>query len=75
MSGSLEHIADSRKKRTSRQSVMSCVQALVDRVIALDCVRLTGEYRLEAVADRPWQRRLPVAIEDMMYAETRGSLS
>ena len=35
--------------------------ALVDRVIALDCARLTGEYRVEATAARREQRRQQLA--------------
>jgi hypothetical protein len=35
--------------------------ALVDRVIALDCARLTGGYRVEAAADRHEQRRQRLA--------------
>ena len=35
----------------------SLYSALVDRVIALDCARLTGEYRLETAAERREQRR------------------
>ena len=31
--------------------------ALVDRLLALDCARLTGEYRLEAVGAKPAVRR------------------
>ena len=35
--------------------------ALMDRVIALDCARLTGEYRLEAAAERRETRRKRLA--------------
>lgn len=35
--------------------------ALVDRVIALDCSRLTGEYRIEAADERREQRRQGLA--------------
>ena len=36
--------------------------ALVDRMIALDCARLTGQYRLEAVAEKRAERRERLAI-------------
>lgn len=36
--------------------------ALVDRVIALDCARLTGEYRLESAAERREARRENLAV-------------
>ena len=36
--------------------------ALVDRLVALDCARLTGEYRLESVAEKRAERRERLAV-------------
>jgi len=36
--------------------------ALVDRVIALECARLTGEYRLDSAAERGENRRQRLAV-------------
>ena len=35
--------------------------AIVDRLVALDCARLTGEYRIEVAAERREQRRQQLA--------------
>lgn len=55
--------------------------ALVDRVIALDCARLTGEFRLEAAAERRQARRerlracheLEIEIADLKAAIRKES--
>jgi len=50
--------------------------ALMDRVIALDCARLTGEYRLEAAAERRESRRKCLARcheLEVRIAETRAT--
>ena len=35
----------------------SLYSGLVNRVIALDCARLTGQFRLESAVDRQYRRR------------------
>ena len=50
--------------------------ALVDRLIALDCARLTGEYRIEAAAERREARRERLAQcheLEVRIAETRAA--
>ncbi len=50
--------------------------AFVDRLIALDCARLTGEYRIEAAAERREARRQRLAEcheLEVRIAETRAT--
>ncbi len=45
-----------------RMHFFAFYSALVDRLVALNCARLTGEYRLESVAEKRAERRERLAI-------------
>jgi len=55
--GEAEFLGSLNFEQLPQTDFFSLYSGLVDRVIALDCARLTGHFRLESAADRQYRRR------------------
>jgi len=55
--GEAEFLDSLNFEQLPQMDFFSLYSGLVDRVIALDCARLTGQFRLESAVDRQYRRR------------------